>query len=233
MKSFGQVLLFFLCFSIEVRVKASASPTLFQSPHKIFSLKTAELVIRGQKGLVLEKLDPKYFKYIDGNIWFKTTTSLRVKTVFGDVSSRGAGEFWILKDDRGVRVRNVTAQVDLYFRDGKKLELPEGFEVWLGGLDERGQTTFGMIEPIDQKNHIRMWASLYKGDAKLFKKEVVQFRERQQDIQIYAAELYRGVARRHIASVEESAKQEKERQERIQKQKKEFRQFIINRTFGR
>ena len=232
MRALTRVLVFFMFFSMEVRVKASQNYQLFQSPHKVFRLKTASLSISAQKGLVLEKLDPKYFKYIEGNIWFQTANELVVKTVYGEVRS-GGGEFWLLRDDKGVRIRNVNSRIELKFRDGKEMELPEGFEVWLGGVNEKGQSTFGMIEPLRMQEHIVLWGSLFQGSSSDFKAQVQNLKNSQKDVQVYSAHVYESVAKRHIASIEEQAAMAQKRKEDQQKKRQEYKKFMLDRVFGR
>lgn len=208
------------------------STCVIQAQDKGFNLVNKQLSLHTTKGSMLLRHSEKQWRLIQGDLWVDKGKDLRVETLYGDVQS-SLGSFWILEKGERIWIRNVSSSLKVTLRDGKKLDLPEGFEFWISGLNSRGVSEYGMLQPIDIKEHLSLWSSLYQGSKEDFLKEVSSLKENWGDLADKSSALYKSLVLRELASAEEKQviqQRKKEQQEQeLRRLKDAFRARVFER----
>lgn len=245
MKNSLRFFLFLLAFQMEVRVRASGD--LLQQPSSclktreacaiqvvgnVFHLVKGKIKLHAGNGAALVRLSEKQWRFIKGALWVEEGQDIDVETVFGSLRA-SQGEYWVLEQDGRIMVRNMNANLKVTLRDGKVLQLPEGFEFWLAGLNSKGVSEYGMIRPVDMREHLPMWNALYRGSKESFIKEVVQLRTSWGDLAEKSSQLYTAVAQREIASELEKRQSEERAKDQAAARRREMRELYHKRVFER
>lgn len=245
MKKFMKLLIFLLAFQMEVRVRA-AGEVLLQptaclkaketcSIHVIgsaFHLKKDDLSLHANENSTLMRLTSKQWRLVQGTLWVEKAAGVEVETPYAMVKAP-QGQYWLLQEESKVVIRNIDADLEVTLRDGKKLEVPSGFEFWVSGINSKGQSEYGMIRPIDMKDHLPLWNSMYTGTKENFVKEVKDLKENWGDLAEKSAFIYQKTTERKLAAVaeEERKAEEKRRQDAAERQK--IKNIYYQRTFER
>lgn len=245
MKYTMRVLLFLMAFQIEVRVRASGElleqPAQCLKAQEICSLQIGTDPFHYEKNGIrlhvsesstVSRQSASSWKLIHGSVWVEKGDSVQVDTLYG-VASGARGSFWAIEQADKILLRNMTSDLDITLRDGKTLTVPEGFEVWIGGIGPDGKSTYGMIRPVEMKDHLAIWAQIYPGSKAEFLNAVRELKERWGDIAAKGSEIYQGVIDRRIASAEEKQKQEDERKAKAAAERQRVRELFYYRTFER
>jgi len=216
-KLFLQLLIFVICFQLEVRVKATES----KAPVKAGVLPGGILQNEGD-GLVLMK----------GIAWFNQSGTVQVRTLYGHAKGKFAN-FWLLYDGEKILVRNIKGSLQFEMRDQSIVEIPEGFQIWVGPIDATAKSTHGVLEPIPLKEHLALWSQVYSGDKKSFLKAAQELKEDWANVVEKSAVFYRTSVERELANIanekERQALQEQEKRDSKVRLKQEFYQ----RSFAR
>jgi hypothetical protein len=245
MKKFLRVAVFILAFQMEVRVRASAD--LMQEPQGCLSTKETSCFIKAatqsgglklKKGAVylkqssiVERKSQQTWTFVQGTAWFHSGGGT-VRSLYGDLSWT-EGDFWIKEEENRILIRNVSADLTLELRDGRKLQPPSGFEFWLAGVDFDSKSKFGMIRPIEVAGFIKDWAELYPGTPKEFKKEVESLKQDWESLPEISSAIYQDEANRQIATAEAKEEAEKSRQKALQDERERMKALFYHRTFNR
>lgn len=172
-----------------------------------------------------------YLFLLDGTIRSQSQKQIQIRSIFADFSFQGDVYFRGEKDR--VLVRNVKGDVKITLRDGKELILPEGFEIWIAGLDANKKSSVGMYRKLDLKDHIRLWSQSFEGSKTAFLKDLAEYRQTYTQAQKNEVELYRGVAG-EMQKQNEHREWVRERQAAIEKKENvERRKLFFDRTFSR
>lgn len=243
MKNLMRIFIFALAFQMEVRVRAAnellLQPTAcldkteacaIQVVGSMFTYKKGSVGLRASTDSVLVRSSLNQWRLVKGHLWVENGQGLEVSTVFGDLKA-SFGQYWVLEQGSQVIVRNVNSDVVVTLRDGKKMELPEGFEFWMAGINAKGVSEYGMIRPIDMKEHLPLWNSLYQGSKEDFVKEVVQLRESWGDLVEKSSSLYQSVVTRKIASQIEQQEKVERAKEEMRKQRAAVRELYRKKVF--
>lgn len=243
MKMTLRLFLFLIAFQLEVRVRASGE--VLQQPDSCLKDKSACAIqvvgdsfkfTRGSLKLVaaqdstLARIRTKVWRFIKGTLWVQESDGLKVETVFGSLSA-DRGQFWVLDQGSNVLVRNVDSDLKIHLRDGKRLELPEGFEVWISGINSRGQTEYGVLRPIDIKAHLPVWNSLYEGSKEEFIRDVTKTKEFWGDLAEKSSRIYSGLVQRELASYQEKKDALEKGQNLKQEKQRKTRQLYWQKVF--
>ncbi|HWU42376.1 MAG TPA: hypothetical protein VN132_03025 [Bdellovibrio sp.] len=246
MKKLFRVIVFLLSFQMEVRVRASAD--LLQEPsaclksketcavHVIgpaFHLNSENLRLHASEGSTVMRLANKQWRLIKGSLWVEKAERVQVETAYATMISSSEGQYWILEKGSQIIVRNIDADLRVTLRDGKKLEVPTGFEFWVSGINSRGQSEYGMIHPIDIKEHLPLWNALYVGSKKSFLEEVRQLKESWGDLTEKSAMIYQKSTERKLASVAEEKQQLQTKQQQEHLRREKVKKLFYQRTFER
>lgn len=245
MKKVVRVLIFLMAFQMEVRVRAAgdvieqpsaclkeASNCALQVTGSAFHFEKGEQKLHASSGSALVMASSQQWRLVKGALWVEDGQGLEVETLFASFKA-GFGEYWILQKESQVLVRNMSASLKVTLRDGKVLDIPEGFEVWISALNSQGKSDYGMIEPINMKEHLVLWNSLYRGDKAAFVKEVRHYRENWGDLVQKSSRLYQHLTEREIASInakEQAAEAHRQRKAAEDRKVKElYRQRVFER----
>ena len=245
MKNVVRVLIFLMAFQLEVRVRASEElleqPAQCLKSQELCSLKIGSESFHFEKNGVrlhvnanstVSRQAVNSWKLIHGSLWVEDGDRVQVDTLYGLITGI-RGSFWAIEQADKVLLRNITADLEVSLRDGRSVSVPEGFEVWIGGIGVDGKSTYGMIRPIDMKDHLTLWAQIYPGSKSEFLSAVKELKERWGDVAVKGSEIYQGVVDRRIASAEEKLKQAEERKAKAAAERQRVRELFYQRTFER
>ncbi len=176
-------MIFLLAFQMEVRVRASGD-VLQQPSACLKSQETCAIQVVGEgfhlvqdsfklhaaEGTALVRLSKKQWRLVKGTLWLEEGRNLEIETLFGSMQA-SQGQYWVLEQGSRIVVRNINADLKVTLRDGKKLEVPDGFEFWMGGVNSKNRSEYGMVQPIEMKDHLPLWKSLYRGSKVISSKK--------------------------------------------------------------
>lgn len=205
------------------------------------AIKTQEAVFKspvvGPTGLVLFENSSLfrdstgYVFFLNGVLRAKSEKNEQIRSVFVDVSY--LGEVFLKSEADQILIRNMSGVVKLVLRDHTELNLPQGMEIWVAGLDRNKKSIYGVVRKIDLVDHIRLWSRYYEGTKQEFKDEVSEFKIRWKKAQEAEANLYRDVASEAQRSYEKSEAAKLARAKKEEQQKKIMRARYIERSFSR
>jgi hypothetical protein len=237
--------IFVFFFTIDVRVRASnefherpagclknKTVCALQTKNDSFHLVNLQTEFHlGPKTLVLRN-SPEQIEFINGTFWAQKFNKMTVKTLFGEVISE-SGPFWVLGDQQKIWVRNVNADLKIQLRDGHSLELPQGFQIWISGMDDKGHSTTGIPEMIPVEDHIRLWSFLYQGNRQDFLSEVRDIKWTWGSLPERSSQLYLSIIQRqeHLAQLRHDAIQKRKLAQ--QDENKRVKEMFIERAFWR
>jgi hypothetical protein len=232
MKTWFRLALFLAAFQMEVRVRAAGGteilsepphcvgvsvPCAFKVPEVPWSFNSGKIKISATPGsLLTEQVRGQVWSLSEGSLWVKNGPSVKIKTVTAETATDG-GEYWVLAEKDQVVFRNISAQLVLTLKDQTKLEIPRGFEVWVGAVDADARVMHGMIEPIHLQEHLKVWFSLYPGSKSLFLSEVQDLKDQWVDRTEQSGDIYQRIIERKLAAIERERQRASE--ERLKKQK--------------
>lgn len=238
-----RVFLVLAAFQMEVRVKAHMSPESLSEPEGCLSgtgechVKTGTAVLQLKRGggvltvasgTILERKDETW-KLLQGALRAKNADAVSVYGVL-----KPSSEAWLIDDGSGrLTVRAVAGASRFVLRDGREIEVPEGFEVWIGGLGAGKRNLHGVPSPIPVEDHLKRLAAMDRLSGDDLRAEMKALKTRWQDRHEAAAALYDGIAKRGLASAEESERKERARRQAQDDEKKKYRQMLYDRAFGR
>lgn len=244
MKKFAKILIFILAFQLEVRVRASTET--LQEPEACLQGKSACAVqvlksgfhltnnsqsFHATPGATVMRLSAAQWRLIKGTVWVEKG-ALEVQTAYADMKA-SHGQYWVIDQEDRVIVRNMDANLAVTLRDGKVVQVPEGFEFWVAGVDSQGKTDYGMIRPIEMKEHLPLWNSLYVGTKENFKKEVERYKITWGDLAAKSAAIYKEIINRKIAAEEASEQAQALRAKQKADEARRVRQMYWQRSFER
>ena len=245
MKKLFQVFLFLAAFQVEVRVRASGDllqqpeaclqtkgSCVVQAPAKEFVFQGDGLSLRAPPQATLERKSKNDWRLIQGSIWVEKGRGVSIETIFAEVRSRD-GEFWVLEREGRILIRNISADLTVYLRDGKELPLPAGFEFWVAGITTKAQNEFGVLQPISLKNHLKDWVQLYPGTSEQFRKDVQELKENWKSLAAKSGDLYQQVTNRRLASIAEAKRHEQVRKENALREQKRVKELYFHKVFER
>lgn len=245
MKKIVRLMLFLMAFQMEVRVRAagdlieqpsaclkSKESCAIQVTGSAFHFEKDDNHLHATSGSALVRLAPDQWRLVKGAVWVEGGKSLQLESLYASTKAT-MGEYWVISQDSRILIRNMTASLKVTLRDGKTLEIPEGFEVWVSGMNSQGKTEYGMIEPVNMKEHLPMWNSLYRGSKEDFVKEVRLYRDNWGDLAQKSSQIYQTLTERKMASIEAQEKAEEARRLRkaaeLQRMKEMYRQRVFER----
>ncbi|WII71120.1 hypothetical protein QJS83_11675 [Bdellovibrio sp. 22V] len=245
MRKWIRLFIFLMAFQMEVRVRASADymeqpascmkskeTCAVQALKSGFHLLQDSLKLHATAGSTLVRLSAQQWRLVSGALWMEEGPGVEVETLHAKMKATH-GEYWVLWKKDQVIVRNMTANLQVVLRDGKTLQVPEGFEFWIGAINSKNKTEYGMLQPVDMKEQLPLWSHLYRGSKEEFIKEVVHLRENWGDLAERSAVLYKAVAEREIASVQEKQRLQAEKVQRQEAERRRVQELYREKVFGR
>lgn len=244
MKPFLHLFLFLLAFQLEVRVRAAdtalsepencfgrKTPCAFQISEDKWSFESGKIKLHSGAGTLLEQTHKDTdWKLVSGQLWVESGPSLKVQTLTATIDG-SSGQFWVVTDQDKVWVRNISSKVVVTFKDRSKMELPRGFQVWVGAVNSEARVEHGMIEPVDLKEHLKQWYALYPGNKTQFLSEVQDLKDQWIDLVEKSGDLYKAVIERKMASLDEKKRQQQEAEKKKVQERQHLRQEFEKRVF--
>lgn len=245
MKKGLQLFIFLMAFQMEVRVRAAGDvlqqPTACLKSMEVcalhvtgaaFHLLKGDLSLHAKENSTLMRLSEGQWRLLQGTLWVEKSAGIDVETPYANLKA-SQGQYWLIEKGTQIIVRNIDADLQVVLRDGKKLEVPSGFEFWISGLNAKKQTEYGMIHPIDIKEHLPLWNSLYSGSRESFLKEVQSLKESWGDLTEKSAFIYKTTTERKLASVAEAQRKNEEKSHLQAVEHQKIKNFYFQRTFER
>ncbi|MGZ3804047.1 MAG: hypothetical protein ACXVB4_07560 [Pseudobdellovibrionaceae bacterium] len=232
MKRFGHLLLFLAAFQIEVRVRASesslsfpenclgkSSPCSFKVLTEKWSYEVGQVKLRAPIATILiENAQGKEWSLVAGSLWVQNAPSVKIKTLSAEVEG-SSGQYWVAAEKGHFVFRNITAKLIVTLKDRTKIEIPRGFEMWVGDVNSEAKVEHGMVEPVDLKEYLKSWYALYPGNRQQFLSEVQDLKDQWADLVEESGDIYKKVVERKIAALAD----QKQRQLEVYKKKEELR----------
>lgn len=246
MKKLAHVLLFLAAFQMEVRVRASepgftfpenclgrTAPCSFKVTTDKWSYEAGNIKLSasGDSILTAEDMKAKEWKLVSGALWVQNAPSVKVKTVSATAEG-SSGQYWVFadKDDR-ITFRNISSKLVVTFKDQTKMEIPRGFEIWVGGVNSLAKTEHGMVEPINIKEHLKSWYELYPGTRQQFLSEVQDLKDQWADLVEQSGDIYKKVAERKLAALDDKKREQLEIQRKKEEERARIRAEFHKRVF--
>ncbi len=254
MRSIGKTILFILFSFADLHIEAKEIVTLplakkvLMQPNECV-LKSSVCVVRTQenqkyilpfgessaildeKSLVIRESSDTV-SLVKGRVWVKAVAkSVKVKSEFGTITGEPGTEVWVERRDKKLII-SVTKGMWLIHAKGARepIRIDEGFQNWLGSVNQNGIAQTGIPRAIDFESHIYLWAKLYAGPRESFKKEVADLGELWSRAISEAASLHQAHSERYIAAVAEKKKQEEEKIRLEKEDQRRFREMLIKRN---
>jgi hypothetical protein len=195
----------------------------FKNPRSEFHLAPQSLVIRNSS---------ENFELVKGTAWFEKFENMTVKTIYGEVKAV-EGPFWVIEAKDRIWVRNINSKITIQPRNGKPMELPVGFQVWMAGVDENGKPLTGIPEVIPVETHIKIWSQLYPGKKEDFKNEVEELKWTWGPVADRAAQLYVKIVDRQKQMAEDREAEIQRRKLATEQENQKVRNLFIEKAFFR
>ncbi len=237
-----RLFLMLLAFQTQVRVRADSvhSLTFWDPPScreskedcrvQAGAAKLSLPVGRGQLDVARDSLLERkegHWKLLKGTARLKKG---RLECIDGSVETNG--EAWIL-DEGGeqVVVRAIDEDLKVKMKDQKILDVPAGFEVWVGRLETNGASEHGLPKQISIADQLIRWAHLEPGEKETQIERANRLKALWKDRAEMGAELYTQVIDRQLASEQEVLRKEQQRKEALRRQRAAERQLLFSTAF--
>ena len=246
-----QLLLFFLTFSLQVRVKAEHSVEVFafeQEPAACWRAKGAppcalrsapgnerlefdEASITFDRLTTVMRAKDGELRLLVGQLWVKCENEFRLGSEFGAITVE-PGEYWFSRRAGRVVVSVVRGMALLQPRGaGERLQVGAGLENWLGRVGTNGKASHGAPMQIVFKTHLERWARLFHGPRADFEREASDFHETWLEANVASAEVHRALFDRKIASLKELQDAEAVERARVRARDKELVDLFKKKVF--
>lgn len=202
----------FLVMSVDVQVKAAGSPSVQH--------------LHSDSGLVSRDL------LLSGDHWFRKTKKYSLQTPYGEINSLN-GDFFVRYEEKRVTVINHAGELKVTLRDGSVIQIPPGFEIWFSEIKKDMKNLMGFIKPVELRDHVPVLAKLWNEDPKTFKAELLELQSHWGDRTTIAANYYKGLAQRKIASAQNEEGRVQSLKQREINRREANRKLMFERTFGR
>ena len=128
-------------------------------------------------------------------------------------------------------MRAIDEDLKVKMKDQKILDVPAGFEVWVGRLETNGASQHGLPKQISIADHLIRWAHLEPGEKETQIERANRLKALWKDRAEMGAELYTQVIDRQLASEQEVLRKEQQRKEALRRQRAAERQLLFSTAF--
>lgn len=244
MKKLLHLFLFLMAFQMEVRVRASEGalslpenclgktvPCSFKVNQEKWSHHSGTVKLRAvSRSVLTEEVKNKEWRLLEGTLWVENAPSVKIHTINADAEASN-GQYWVLIENDRVIFRNISSKLTLTFKDQSKMEIPRGFEVWVGSVNSEARVEHGMVEPINLKKHLKVWNELYPGSKEQFVTEVQDLRDQWSDLVEESGDIYKKVAEKRLLAQEEEKRREREARKEKEQERRLLRESFHRRVF--
>lgn len=203
---------FFLVFSAEIKVKASAS-------------KNSQILSCSNSWIKSDQL-------IEGCHWLRQSGKRQLTTVYGEIYSQGT-DYTVNYIDNRIYVVNHLGDLQVKLRDGRVVQVPPGFEFWFSELGVDKHNLMGILRPVDMSEHIQLLARLWPSSSSELKKQISLYKNRWGNRNEIAAKFYQGLVERKIASAEAVKAQAYQKELNEKRRREANKKMLFERAFGR
>ena len=198
-------------------------------------ISTAEIRVKAEqnksKSFMCENSTLNQKTLMHGCVWIRHLKSENLKTLHAEVSSQQSDFFVEIKNQK-IYYFNHKGLLNLKLRDGQKVILPAGFYVWISEVNADKKNEIGVISPIE-KTHILSLASIWEGDEKALKSQLSSYQRAWDSNNELAADYYKSLVSRRLASVESEKLKKLTRQEREARARQKQQKLLFDRVFNR
>jgi hypothetical protein len=243
MKKVLKVLLFVAAFQMEVRVRASEPVSIPEDclgkevPCSVkvmtdkWSYVSGAIKMHAPANTILtETQKNKEWKLVEGTLWVENAPSLRIRTVTSEAEG-SSGQYWVLAEKDRVVYRNISSKLVITFKDQSRIEVPRGFEVWVGSVNSEAQVEHGMVEPVNLKAHLKAWYELYPGQRAQFVSDVQDLKDQWADLTEQSGDIYKKIALRKMAALDDEKMQKLEAKKKQEQERMRVREEYRKRVF--
>lgn len=238
-----RMLLFLIFFQLDLRVHAKPIevPQGCLKNTKECTVQSREAIARVNRDAYeavlsqnsILKIQEGAFDFVKGRVWLKTKEILEVRTLFFDITAPQYASFWLEENGNKVFVKNQGADIEVLLRDGKKMILHGGFEIWVGGVDSSGKNHHGVPSPLDYEGQIALLTTHFSGNAAELKSELADLRDLRHQAVRKASAAYQVNIERKITNHEAQRQKELVQEKKKAEEKKARKDYYFWRTFMR
>jgi hypothetical protein len=243
MKHVLKVLLFILAFQMEVRVRASEGvsypeaclgknyPCSFKVTADKWNYKVGTVTLHaGADTILTETKKNQEWKLVEGGLWVENAPSAKIITTASEVEG-SSGQYWVFVTKDRTVYRNISSKLVVTLKDHSRVEIPKGFEMWVGAVNTEAQVEHGMVEPVDLKSHLKAWYELYPGTRAQFVSEVQDLKDQWADLIEKSGDIYKRVAQRKYAALDDEKRAQQELKQKQQQERLRLREEYRQRVF--
>lgn len=229
----------FIVFSI-IEIKVRALPGVLQKPENclkselpctigttknVFNYALGEVYLDLDRDTIVTKLNDRSFEFIKGTVRILSQKTTEWKV--GTATIQGQlGEYWLFENHGKIWVRSILGSCEARFGN-QKVQIPEGFELWLGGTDSEGHKVYSVPQVFSISDHLKNWSRLKHEPKKDFLERVENLKMIYKNNVELSSQIYKEVALRHLASEEKrKAMEENKRKEKILEQERLRRTYF-------
>lgn len=238
-----QVTLFFLCFVLELKVKAELiyfpeSCQLNSSQKCVLSAKNYSAMRFGKTKLflennsILEKSDGQ-LKLVKGQLSLIAVSAFSIRTPYGTIRlQNNHASLKQLSDS--YEITNLSGDdISIQVRSGETLNLPSGFKTWIGGSLSKGVSLHGLPVAIQVTDIGQFARRIFPHHPKRLISTVKKYKSLLTELNLQAADLYTQVSKRNLA-IAQKQKEDQEEQKKILRQKQvKLRNLYYDKVFNR
>ena len=183
-------------------------------------------VLHGEKSFL------ENHQLISGTHWIRNSKNYSLKTPYGQIDSLNC-DFFVQYEGTKVTVVNHFGKLKVTLKDGDQVEVPPGFVYWFSEIKPDKKNLMGFIEPVELKDHILTLGKLWTEDPESFKSVMLKIQSRWGDRTSVAAQYYKGLALRKIASVQKEEDRVRGLRKQESTRRAANRKLLYERAFGR
>ena len=183
-------------------------------------------VLHEEKSFITNK------QLISGSHWVRNSQNYDLKTPYGNIESHYC-DFYVKYEGTKVTVVNHFGKLKVNLRDGGTVDVPPGFVFWFSEIKSDKKNLMGFIEPVELKDHILTLGKLWTEDQDSFKSVMLKIQSRWGDRTSAAAQYYKGLALRKIASVQKEEDRVQGIRNAESNRRAANRKLLYQRAFGR
>lgn len=213
------ILVFFFCVDVHVRAESVAS-----EKREAVSVPSGKLVLAPHS---LIETSEESVHLVKGDFYYSGGETARFKTPFAAFHCSGECKVLVRRFKDKVRIKNMLGSVIVRRAgDAQDYYLPVGMQFTVGLVTGVGVADMEFPQSLPWDETVKLWASLYIGEAKQFKSDLEEFREEWRHAVEAVSDLHRDRAHREIASAIRAADDAARSKAEIEKENASLRKLF-------
>lgn len=236
-----QLLLFFLAFAIDVRVKADEQSNLddfvtfpshcynqsypcavksLRKVNQLFHFEDTQFSVSSQS---VVQLYPDKLTFVEGNFLIENPSSLKIETLHSNITLKSAMVL-VITSKQSTKIVNLGGEILVEGRSQKNsLNLLPGSQIDFGKVTTDGVASSDFPHTVNFESIIRKWGNLTNKDFDGFKLRALAFKREVKVSAEYFSEQFKAIAKRRIASHKAAIKRGRQRRAAIEAENLELR----------